>query len=67
SSEPEENDEVVERFLAVEAGFRVERSPAPHRAVQPFIDAGGRFRTLPHRDRLEAFFAAMLVRAKDLR
>ena len=67
SSEPEENDEVVDRFLAVETGFRAARPPDLHHAVQPFVDAGGRFRTLPHRDGLEAFFAAMLVRAKDLR
>jgi len=64
SSEPEENDEVLERFLGVETGFRAEPPPAPHPALQPFMGADGRFRTLPHRDGLEAFFAAMLVRAK---
>ena len=52
SSEPEENDEVVDRFLAGHPGFG---------------RRGDVLRTLPHRDGLEAFFAAMLVKTKDLR
>ena len=40
SSEPEENDGVVDRFLAVEAGFRAERPAAPHRALG--TDSAGR-------------------------
>lgn len=52
SSEPEENDEVVRRFLELRPEF------AP---------VGEPLRTLPFRDGLEAFFAAMLVRRKDLR
>ncbi len=52
SSEPEENDEVVEAFLSRNRGWQQE---------------GEALRTLPFRDDLEAFFAAMLVRAKDLR
>jgi 16S rRNA (cytosine967-C5)-methyltransferase len=52
SSEPDENDDVVRRFL--------ERHPQ-------FAPEGARFRTDPPHDGLEAFFAAMLVRAKDLR
>lgn len=52
SSEPEENDEVVERFLARHPEF-MRRDPV--------------LRTLPFADGLEAFFAAMLVKTKDLR
>ena len=67
SSEPEENDEVVARFLAAHPDF----APAPAAThppqVQGFLDARGHFRTLPFRDHLEAFFAAMLVKTKDLR
>lgn len=64
SSEPEENDEVVGAFLAATAGFRLvdlaaERLPP---AVTALVDARGLFRTLPFRDRLEAFFAAALQR-----
>ena len=52
SSEPEENDAVVDAFLAAHPEFRPGKDP---------------LRTLPHRDGLEAFFAAMLVKTKDLR
>ncbi|HJR61343.1 MAG TPA: 16S rRNA (cytosine(967)-C(5))-methyltransferase RsmB [Vicinamibacterales bacterium] len=52
SSEPEENDQVVAGFLARHAEFTMPGRP---------------FRTLPFRDGLEAFFAAMLVKTKDLR
>ena len=50
SSEPEENDEVVEEFLTTHPDFQ---------------QMGERFRTWPFRDGLEAFFAAMLVKTKD--
>ena len=46
SSEPEENDEVVAAFLAAHEGFEM---------------AGEVLRTLPPRDGLEAFYAAMLT------
>ncbi len=52
SSEPEENDEVVGRFLVRHRDFRLVGEP---------------LRTLPFRDQLEAFFAAMVVKNKDLR
>ena len=46
SSEPEENEEVVEAFLRDHRGFRLERT----------------HQTLPFRDGLEAFFGAVLRR-----
>jgi 16S rRNA (cytosine967-C5)-methyltransferase len=52
SSEPEENEKVIDAFLARHPGFALE---------------GEVLRTLPPRDRLEAFFAAILVKTKDLR
>ena len=52
SSEPEENGAVVEAFLARTPGWSQDGSP---------------LHTLPFRDGLEAFYAAMLVRTKDLR
>jgi len=58
SSEPEENEMVVSRFLARHPEF--EASPA--RAAGRFVDGSGHFRTLPFRDGLEAFFAAVLVK-----
>lgn len=52
SSEPEENDDVVEVFTSRHPEFQVEGEP---------------LRTLPFRDGLEAFFAAILVKTKHLR
>jgi 16S rRNA (cytosine967-C5)-methyltransferase len=48
SSEPEENEQVVEAFLGEHAGFRLERA----------------HQTLPFRDGLEAFFGAVLRHAE---
>ena len=61
SSEPEENDEVVERFLGALPGFR--RSPLQFPKAPELVGADGYFRTLPFRDGLEGFFAAALVKA----
>lgn len=58
SSEPEENEHVVRHFLSKNPHFSIER-PA-NRQFGPLIDDEGFFRTLPHRDGLEAFFAAQL-------
>jgi 16S rRNA (cytosine967-C5)-methyltransferase len=66
SSEPEENEDVVEDFLAAEPSF----VRAPDRvplSLERFLTPAGDFRTYPFRDQLEAFFAAMLVKTKDLR
>jgi 16S rRNA (cytosine967-C5)-methyltransferase len=66
SSEPDENEEVVSRFLSERQDF----IPAPDRlpdALRRFIGPDGYFRTFPFRDQLEPFFAAMLVKTKDLR
>lgn len=62
SGEPEENEQVVESLLARREEFTVERPAA--RRLKPVVDAAGCVRTLPHRDRLEAFFAAVLRRGR---
>ncbi len=63
SSEPEENDGVVDRFLASHDGFAVVDLGADGPPeLSPFIDARGMMRTLPFAHGLEAFFAAALVR-----
>ena len=63
SSEPEENEEVVAGFLASHPEFGVSTPSVPG-VVQSLIDEAGYLRTLPHRDGLEAFFAASLVRLR---
>ena len=60
SSEPEENHDVVERFLGDTQEFTVERPTAPH--LSTLVDTNGYFQTLPHRDGLDSFFAAVLHR-----
>ena len=59
SSEPEENEDVVEDFLA--AHPRASRVPIEGPRFAPIVDARGDFRTLPHRDGLEGFYAAILT------
>jgi 16S rRNA (cytosine967-C5)-methyltransferase len=61
SSEPEENDQVVDRFLESHPHFTV-ASLAAHPVLAPFTTDRGLLRTLPFAHRLEAFFAAVLVR-----
>jgi 16S rRNA (cytosine967-C5)-methyltransferase len=66
SSEPEENEQVVSAFLESHAEFALvdlgrELSPP----LQAVLDERGMLRTLPCTHRLEAFFAAAMVRAED--
>ena len=60
SGEPEENRETVRRFLERSPGFALTRPTPPH--VTGLVDPEGYFETLPYRDGLDAFFAAILVR-----
>jgi 16S rRNA (cytosine967-C5)-methyltransferase len=66
SSEPEENAGAVDTFLASRPDF--EAGPLePDAAVRDFdelLDPRGRLCTLPHRHRMDAFFAAVLVRRR---
>lgn len=65
SSEPEENDDIVDAFLAGHQEFeRVDlRSQGPA-ALLPVLDTRGMLRTLPFEHGLEYFFAAALVRIR---
>lgn len=63
SSEPEENDGVVDVFLAERGDFAlVDLRDDRSSPLAPVIDARGMLRTLPFAHQLEAFFAAALVR-----
>jgi 16S rRNA (cytosine967-C5)-methyltransferase len=61
SSEPEENEEIVARFLAQDGRFTDGR-PRERRVPPAVIDAQGHLATRPDRHGLEVFFAAVLVR-----
>lgn len=65
SSEPDENERVVSRFMENRTDFVTSplSLPAP---LAAFETAEGYFRTFPFRDQLESFFAAILVKTKDL-
>ena len=62
SSEPDENDAVVDDFLDAHPEFQrhvpasFERTPA----LRALLDKNGALRTLPFRDQLEAFYAVSL-------
>lgn len=65
SSEPEENEQVVEQFLAANPGFtRLELPDHPWREspLRTLLDERADLRTLPAQHQLEAFYAAVLVR-----
>jgi 16S rRNA (cytosine967-C5)-methyltransferase len=70
SSEPEENEDVVSAFLQ-DGGF-APAAPAPGDdplgrgiPLASLVNAAGHLRTYPHRDGLEAFFAALLVKRRS--
>jgi 16S rRNA (cytosine967-C5)-methyltransferase len=70
SSEPEENEGVVARFLADHRTFTLvdPRAACPElpASVAKALDTDGRLRTTPWRHGLECFFAAMLVKQGNL-
>jgi 16S rRNA (cytosine967-C5)-methyltransferase len=67
SSEPEENDQVVQAFCAANPEFVIEPPAELGEAVRAVIDSSGFLRTLPFAHGLEAFFAARLVRTQNVR
>jgi 16S rRNA (cytosine967-C5)-methyltransferase len=63
TTEPEENEAVVQAFLADHHDFRLDADPLSLPAAARYlIGLDGFFRTLPERDDLDGFFAATLVR-----
>jgi 16S rRNA (cytosine967-C5)-methyltransferase len=63
SSEPEENEGVVDAFLASTSGFApLHATLATARLVPDLVDSRGHLRTQPHLHRLEAFFGVVFER-----
>ncbi|HET6955904.1 MAG TPA: 16S rRNA (cytosine(967)-C(5))-methyltransferase RsmB [Vicinamibacterales bacterium] len=63
SSEPEENEGVVDAFLATTSGFApLHAAQATARLDPRLVDPRGHLRTQPHLHRLEAFFGAVFER-----
>jgi 16S rRNA (cytosine967-C5)-methyltransferase len=62
SSEPEENEHVVERFLAARPDFQaIDLRRHESHVPAELLDDRGMLRTLPFAHGLEAFFAAALM------
>jgi 16S rRNA (cytosine967-C5)-methyltransferase len=63
SSEPEENEGVVDAFLSARPEFSpIDLRAEPSALAAELLDGRGMLRTTPFAHRLEAFFAAALVR-----
>src|SRR5262249_11884667 len=63
SSEPEENEDVVDQFLQRTPAFSLVDARIEGFVPTDVLDGAGRLRTYPHVHGLEAFFAAVLKRA----
>ncbi len=63
STEPEENEDVMEEFIKRHPEFRV-NNPEPYLShkARDFIDKAGYFRTLLNQYGMDGFFAARLIR-----
>jgi 16S rRNA (cytosine967-C5)-methyltransferase len=62
SSEPEENEGVVERLLESEPNLTLTDLRGLGPPIEALVDNRGMLRTLPFAHSLEAFFAAAIVR-----
>jgi 16S rRNA (cytosine967-C5)-methyltransferase len=65
SSEPEENERVVDAFLASGAPFRAVDAREIPGVPAAALDDGGRLRTTPDEHALECFFGAVLRRTQE--
>ncbi len=60
--EPEENYEVVKKFLSEHENFRLDDASAY--VDKTIVDGNGCIQSLPHRDKMDGAFSARLVRTK---
>ena len=68
SMEPEENEQVVERFLAADRKFQVDRAPVePTAPAAALISPEGFFRALPHLHDMDGFFAVCFKKPRPQR
>jgi 16S rRNA (cytosine967-C5)-methyltransferase len=65
SLEPEENEEIIKTFLKNHANFAITGAHSmEEKTVLPFLGEDGFFRTTPHMDHMDGFFAARLQRTR---
>ena len=66
STEPEENERVVEKFLSHHPEFSLENAKtALPASAAALVDDDGFFRTIPNEKGLDGFFGARLVKSND--
>ena len=61
STEPEENEHVISRFLRTRRDYRLQRPVAPP-SIDRWLDEDGMLRTFPSIKLWDGFFAALMVR-----
>jgi 16S rRNA (cytosine967-C5)-methyltransferase len=66
SMEPEENEMVIQGFTRKHPEFKIVPRPfGENRAAEDLTDSNGYFKSLPHRDDMDGFFAVALKRNTD--
>jgi 16S rRNA (cytosine967-C5)-methyltransferase len=66
STEPEENEAVVKRLLGEDRGIRLlDASESLPESARHMAGADGAFRSLPERDDMDGYFAAVLTRVQS--
>ncbi len=66
STEPEENEQIVDRFLALRPDYRARGAADGDDVLLPVVDARGHLRTTPDAHGLEGFFGAVFERLRQL-
>jgi 16S rRNA (cytosine967-C5)-methyltransferase len=65
STEPEENESVVDDFLANHSHFEIDTPSSNPYMKTSFFTSRGFFRTRPHRDQMDGFFGARFRRKRS--
>lgn len=61
----EENENVIQGFLATRPGWQIAPRAAAPTSMQELIDDAGYLRLLPHRHDMDGFFAVRLIRGEN--
>ena len=62
---PEENESVIQGFMATRAGWQIAPKSSAPAVMKELIDEDGTLRLLPHRHDMDGFFAVRLIRGQS--